>query len=105
MSEFSTPGVTFGQLKRLIEVAESGGTRDDDMVVLAKDSEGNSFSPLATWSNDAIYRADSSYAGDLEHWDEDDVEDRGPDREAWEEWYLRAQEEGGFRCLVLWPTN
>jgi hypothetical protein len=105
VNEYSTTGMTFGQLKRLIVTAEAGGTADSDVVIIARDSEGNAFGPLATWSNDAIYVPSSAYAGELEHWDEDDVEDLGPDRPTWSEWYGKAQDDGGLRCVVLWPIN
>ncbi len=38
-------------------------------------------------------------------WDEDDVDDRGPERLTYSEWRAEALEEGGMPCLVLWPTN
>ena len=105
MSEYSTAGTTLGQLKALIAAAELRGATDDHIVVMAKDSEGNAFSPLYTLHEDGLYRPDSSYSGDMEWWDEDDVEDLGPDRLTWSEWYADARDRGGLPCIVLWPTN
>lgn len=105
MSEYSTAGKTIGDLKKMITVAEAAGLPDDAVVIIARDSEGNGFSPLADRCSDAIYRAESSYSGELEYWDEDDCADAGPDRQTWSEWYLAAQVDGGLRCMVLWPTN
>lgn len=105
MSEYSTAGATLRDLKALIAAAELRGLRDDAIVVIAKDSEGNAFSPLYTANEDGLYRPESSYAGEVAWWDEDDVEDAGPDRQTWSEWYAETREEGGLPCLVLWPTN
>jgi hypothetical protein len=105
MSEYSTAGKTIGDLKRMIAVAEAAGLTDDAVVIIAKDAEGNGFSPLADRSSDGVYRAESSYAGSIEYWDEDDVDDLGPDRPTWSEWYADAQADGCVPCLVLWPTN
>ena len=105
MSEYSTAGLTIGDLKRILEVATTAGLTDDAIVIIAKDSEGNDFSPLASWDSDAAYRAESSYAGEVQHWDEDDVDDLGLDRLTWSEWYAAAQADGCLPCLVLWPTN
>lgn len=50
----------------------------DRIVILSKDAEGNSFSPMADIS-DENYKADSTYSGELQS--------------------------GGDRALVLWPVN
>lgn len=105
MSEYSTAGGTIGDLKRIIATAEANGLTDATVVVLARDAEGTGFSPPADHDAAAVYRAESSYAGDIEYWDDDDVDDLGPDRLTWSEWYAEAQADGGLPCLVLWPTN
>jgi hypothetical protein len=105
VSEYSTAGKTIGDLKRMIATAEAAGHTDDTVVILAKDSEGNAFSPLADHGGDGVYHAESAWAGYIEYWDEDDVSDLGPDRPTWSAWYAAAQEDGGLPCLVLWPTN
>lgn len=105
MSEYSTAGLTLADLRRIVAEAECRGVPDDVIIVLAKDGEGNAFSPLRDWTDDAVYVPESNCAGSLEYWDEDDVEDLRPDRETYSEWCARAQAEGGFRCVVLWPTN
>lgn len=53
----------------------------DRRVVLAKDTEGNGFSPLATVSV-GMYVAESTYAGEVYPTDDDiDAEDSGYDEE------------------------
>lgn len=57
-------------------------------VVLSKDSEGNSFSPLASHGQ-YMYIPDSTWAGDIMH--EEDAEE-------YEQDYVE-------NAVVLWPTN
>ena len=52
------------------------------LVVMSKDSEGNSFSPLSEGSTE-WYVPDSSYSGDL----------------------VEEKEKGAKQAVVLWPTN
>ena len=67
---------------------------DDHPVIMAKDGEGNNFSPLADYSDDLKYLPESTWAGevyspeDLEDYEEDD-----PYREGMQD------------CVVLWPVN
>ncbi len=66
---------------------------DDALVVMSKDSEGNSFSPFYEVGNTEgvdWYVAESSYSGELRS-DEYDAAEDGPD--------------GAVPCVVLWPTN
>lgn len=105
MSERSTAGKTIGDLKRMIATAEAAGLTDDAVVIIARDAEGNGFSPLADHGNDGVYVSESSYSGDIAYWDEDDADDLGLDRPTWSEWYAAAQADGCVPCLVLWPTN
>jgi|1_EtaG_2_1085319.scaffolds.fasta_scaffold208990_1 hypothetical protein len=66
--------------------------RDDDpLVVLSKDSEGNSFSPCYEPSDGLFYIANTSWYGDV--YDEEDLEDCEIDKEDTEP------------VVVLWPTN
>lgn len=60
----------------------------DTLVVMSKDSEGNSFSPLASLDN-YYYIAHNSYSGDLVD---------GPDKEDYEPEELQ-------KVVCLWPTN
>lgn len=69
--------VRVGDLRRALEPFG-----DDVLVVLAKDPEGNGFSPLASGS-DAHYQAESTWAG----------------------WLVDGELEGGEECVVLWPIN
>lgn len=105
MSEYSTAGLTIRDLRRIMASAEVTRLSDDAVIVIAKDAEGNAYSPAAAWDVDPVYVPECSYAGALEYWDEDDVEDAGPDREDYESWRVGALAEGGLPCLVLWPTN
>ncbi len=56
------------------------------LVVLAKDPEGNGYSPMAAL-HDVRYFALSTWDGEIDHPDDD------PPRE------------GGVPALVFWPTN
>lgn len=110
MSEYSTAGMTITQLRRILDHAtnkQTGhGLSEDTVIILAKDSEGNGFSPLAGWADDGVYHPESSYAGELHNWDADDVDDDDSSgRYTYEYWRERELADGGMSCLVLWPTN
>ena len=62
---------------------------DDLLVVLAKDAEGNSFSPLAE-GDLALYVPEATWAGDVPH----------PDDAAGYQ-----DEPGAESAVVLWPVN
>jgi hypothetical protein len=67
------------------------------LVVMSKDSEGNSFSPLYQYTTDA-YRAETTWRGEigLEELTE----------EAKKSGYTEEDViEDGQKALVLWPTN
>lgn len=68
------------QLKKLPQEAE---------VVMAKDAEGNSFSPYANHSDQYHYIPNSTWSGEL--WGGEDEEDEKPDN--------------AVKCVVLWPVN
>ena len=70
--------MTVRTLRMMLEAAERDG-QGDRFVVMAKDREGNGFSPLSETS-DGRYRADTDWSGEL-------VGD------------------GGVPALVLWPVN
>ena len=106
MSEYSTAGATIRELRRWLDDAEARGLAPDTVIILAKDSEGNGFSPLAGWADDGVYHPESSYAGELHNWNADDVDDDDSSgRYTYEYWRERALADGGLPCLVLWPTN
>lgn len=69
---------------------------DDMIVVLAKDAEGNGFSPLWSASTDHTYWASSPYSGEAAPTKPDDV-----DEDDWDYYW----EEGGVPCLLLDPIN
>lgn len=97
---------TIGDLRRLLERVQQLGLTDDVVVIMARDEEGNSFSPLAEATYSEAYVAESTYSGYLEHWDEDDCADAGEERLDYEDWLDDITLTGGaVRCLVLWPTN
>lgn len=64
------------------------GQRDDALVVLAKDEEGNSYSPLADVS-DNLYRAETTWSGE--------VLDPGDD--------VELCLDDSVPAVVLWPVN
>ncbi len=70
-------------VKELIDALVEFG--DDTLVVLAKDAEGNGFSPLAEYSGES-YIAETSYSGELADYEDED-------------------QAGGVPAVVLWPIN
>lgn len=71
-----------------------------DLLVMAKDAEGNDFSPLML-VEDGMYRAHSTWSGEIglrvltddereQGFTEDDIGD---------------SEDGYVPCVILWPTN
>lgn len=73
--------MNIGRLRALI-----AGMPDDMPVVVAKDGEGNDFSPLAT-TEEAFYEAQTTWYGDYIH--PSDASDY-PD---------------AVKALILWPVN
>ncbi|MFC9036828.1 hypothetical protein [[Kitasatospora] papulosa] len=69
----------------------------DTIVVLAKDAEGNSFSPLADISP-AMYLAESTYSG--EHYMTEEQRQAMDDPDEYGE-----APDGSVRAVFLWPTN
>ncbi|WP_280389888.1 hypothetical protein [Nocardia wallacei] len=61
----------------------------DQLVVLAKDAEGNGYSPLSD-AEDAYYYADTTWSGEVAY---EDVEVDG------------EIEDGAVRAVVLGPVN
>lgn len=102
--DLTTYATTLLGLENICAEARRHGLPDDAVVIIAKDSEGNDFSPLADADHDCAYRPESTYSGDVEHYDEDNVEDE-PDPRTWSEWYADALDDGCLPCVVLWPTN
>lgn len=64
----------------------------DALVVLAKDREGNSYSP-AVIPSEALYVAESTWSGEI--FDLDDVDENDASELA----------KNSIQCVVIWPTN
>ena len=70
----------------------------DTEVILQKDSEGNGYSPLSCIDGNAVYVAESTWAGEVYSTD-NSADDNCMDENEWEE-LLK-----GPRCVVLAPVN
>lgn len=79
------------------ELAKLDHLPGSTIVILAKDCEGNDYSPLASIGT-AMYDADSTYSGDLYLTDEDRDAMEEPDE------YDEAPE-SAVPAVFLWPTN
>lgn len=79
------------------QLAELDHLPGDTIVVLAKDGEGNGFSPLAE-VEDAMYDADSTYSGERYMTDAAYTALDDPDD------YSQAPE-SAVPAVFLWPTN
>jgi hypothetical protein len=73
----------------------------DDIIVMSKDSEGNSYSPLTDCDPYGVYIPSTRYSGEIlirpelkEQVDLSDFDDED-----------FAEEGQGLNCVVLWPTN
>jgi hypothetical protein len=67
-----------------------GGLPDSMQIVVSKDAEGNSFSPLEDIAI-GIYTADSTWSGDFTSWADDAGEEEIP--------------EGECNTVCFWPVN
>ena len=79
------------------ELAKLDHLPGDTPAILAKDSEGNSFSPLAELDT-AMYDADTTWSGDRYMTDEDRAATGQPDE------YSEAPE-SAVPAVFMWPTN
>lgn len=79
------------------QLAELDHLPGETIVVLAKDGEGNGYSPLAE-VEDAMYDADSTYSGDRYMTDAEYTALDDPDD------YSQAPE-SVVPAVFLWPTN
>jgi hypothetical protein len=77
------------KVKDLIETLKNIDPEKE--IVMSKDSEGNSFSPLADWCH-GYYVPSTKWSGDLYNSKEEAVGDGIADDKALE-------------CVALWPTN
>ncbi len=71
----------------------------DAVVVMSRDAEGNGYSPLADVDPDCVYRAESTWHGEIwsTGWSADDA---CMDSDEWEEHKKTTP-----RAVVLEPTN
>ncbi len=91
---FTENHMTVGELKTLLS-----GFPDDYHVVLAKDEEGNGFSPLYD-GDPAYYEAETTWSGDvyMEEGDALGLDENDPT-------YHNDITVESANCVVLWPTN
>jgi intein/homing endonuclease len=84
--------MTVKELKKQLEAVD-----ENRIVILQKDSEGNSFSPLDGIDDNSVYDADSSYSGEV-YYEKltDELKEQGHDEGSVGE---------GKPALVLWPIN
>lgn len=68
---------------------------DDTIVILARDVEGNGYSPVAS-ADDALYDAESPYSGQFYA----TAEMRAAEPDEWDE-----APDSATRAVFLWPTN
>lgn len=80
------------ELKKLLENID-----ENRVVIMAKDGEGNGFSPLAGLDGGSSYLADSTWSGEV------GFEKLTP--ELIKQGYSEADVIKGKPALVLWPIN
>ena len=73
---------------------------DDREVILAKDAEGNAYSPLTGISSDCIYIPETTWFGDV-YYTDNSAEDNCMEEAEWNE--LKNNEE--LKCILLDPVN
>lgn len=69
---------------------------DDTPVILARDTEGNGYSPLHEIDGDLLYNAESPYSGQMYA----TPEMRAAEPDEWGE-----GPDSAVRAVFLWPTN
>lgn len=86
--------MTIDELRKHLDDLDLPG---DTPVVLAKDAEGNGFSPLVE-AEVAMYAAESTWSGDRYMPEEERLAEDDPDD------YAEAPDDA-VRAVFLWPTN
>jgi len=71
----------------------------DRSVVLAKDAEGNGYSPLSA-AEEAIYVPESTWSGEIYPTPEQIATEKDP-----ADWFDGSGEEGAVRVVLLGPVN
>lgn len=87
--------MTLDELRAALDALDLPG---DTLVVLAKDSEGNGFSPLDEAAH-AMYLADTTWSG--EHYMTEEQVAADPDADEEED----GPPDGSVPAVFLWPTN
>lgn len=84
------------KVKELIEILKN--LPKNTQVIMSKDAEGNTFTPLDEVETNNIYVPESSWYGNIYHesWS---AEDAMETEEGWNEILKQP------RCVVLWPIN
>ena len=85
-------------VKQLIEALQT--CNPDDLVVLARDAEGNSFSPVDRVLGDDMYEPESSWSGCIK------LRELTPEleKQGYSEDDVGDPEEGAVNCVTLWPV-
>ena len=84
-------------VKELIELLKT--LPEEAEVIMAKDPEGNGYSPLSSVYGKGIYVPESTWSGDV-YSSEWTAEDAGMDDEEWEQLKLKH-----LACVLLEPIN
>lgn len=88
--------MTVKDLKKHLEACD-----DEDLVVMSKDAEGNSYSPLAG-IGEQMYVAESTWNGVVY---EKELTPEMQEQGFSEEDIRKEGEDGAVKCVTLWPTN
>lgn len=80
------------ELKDLLESVD-----DERIVIMAKDGEGNDYSPLALIDDESVYKANSTWSGEI------GIETLTPELIA--ENFTEEDVIDGEPAVVLWPIN
>jgi hypothetical protein len=87
--------MTLAELRR--QLGELGHLPDETLVVLAKDAEGNHFSPFYEVDR-GMYLAETTWSGERYMTEEQRQAQQRPD-----DWYPAP--EGAVSAVFLWPVN
>lgn len=84
-------------VKELIELLQT--MPEDSIVIMQKDSEGNGYSPLSSVDAETIYKAETTWYGEVysTEWTANEV---GMEEEAWKKFKQKTP-----KCVVLAPVN
>jgi hypothetical protein len=83
------------KVKDLIQALQD--VNPESIVIMARDGEGNGYSPLADIDDSMVYLADSTYSGEIGFAE--------LTKELIEDGYTEDDVREGEPCVVLSPTN